>query len=101
VLVANMGATDTDGIATGAGSVDIVNSVTGTVLRTVPVGVAPSALAIDDRTGRAVVVDAGGPVHMRGPWDWLPRWLFSRLPLLSSQVSGMRTVAGSVSVLSR
>ena len=101
VLVANLGVTDTNGLPTGAGSVDIVSALTGAVLRTVPVGVAPSALAIDERTGRAVVVNAGGPVHVPGLWDWLPRWLVRRLPFLSSQVPGTRTVPGSVSVLSR
>ena len=101
VLVANMGVTDTNGLPTGAGRVDIVSARTGAVLRTVPVGVAPSALAVDERTGRAVVVNAGGPVHVPGLWDWLPRWLVSRLPFLSSPAPGTRTVPGSVSVLSR
>jgi len=101
VLVANMGVTDTNGLPTGAGRVDIVSARTGAVLRTVPVGVAPSALAVDERTGRAVVVNAGGPVHVPGLWDWLPRWLVRRLPFLFSPAPGMRTVPGSVSVLSR
>jgi DNA-binding beta-propeller fold protein YncE len=101
VLVANMGVTDTNGLPAGAGSVDIVSALDGAVLRTVPVGVAPSALAVNERTGRAVVVNAGGPIHVRGLWDWLPRWLVSRLPFLSSlQAPGTRTVPGSVSVLS-
>jgi DNA-binding beta-propeller fold protein YncE len=100
VFVADMGATDANGIPTGAGSVAIVNAATGAVLRTVPVGVAPSALAIDERTGRAVVVNAGGPVHRRGPWDALPRWLVRRLPFLASPDPDTRTVAGSVGVLS-
>jgi DNA-binding beta-propeller fold protein YncE len=69
VFVANMGGTDTNGIPTGTGSIDIVNAATGAVLCTVPVGVAPRALAIDERTGRTVVVNAGGPVHMRGLRD--------------------------------
>jgi DNA-binding beta-propeller fold protein YncE len=101
VLVANLGVTDTNGLPTGAGSVDVVSALTGAVLRTVPVGVAPSALAIDERTGRAVVVNAGGPVHVPDLWDWLPRWLVRRLPFLSSQAPGTRTVPGSLSVLSR
>jgi DNA-binding beta-propeller fold protein YncE len=101
VLVANMGVTDSNGLPTGAGRVDIVSALDGAVLRSVPVGVAPSALAIDERTGRAVVVNAGGPVHVPGLWDWLPRWLVRRLPFLSSQAPGTRTVPGSISVLSR
>jgi DNA-binding beta-propeller fold protein YncE len=102
VLVANMGVTDTNGLPTGAGRVDIVSALDGAVLRSVPVGVAPSALAIDERTGRAVVVNAGGPVHVPSLWDWLPRWLVRRLPFLSSlQAPGTHTVPGSISVLSR
>ena len=101
VLVANMGLTDTNGLPTGAGRVNIVSALDGAVLRTVAVGVAPSALGIDERTGRAVVVNAGGPVHVPGLWDWLPHWLVRRLPFLSSQVPGTRTVPGSISVLSR
>jgi DNA-binding beta-propeller fold protein YncE len=101
VLVANLGVTDTNGLPTGAGNVDIVSAFTGAVQRTVPVGVAPSALAIDERTGRAVVVNAGGPVPVPDLWDWLPRWLVRRLPFLSSQAPGTRSVPGSLSVLSR
>src|SRR5438445_1212996 len=41
---------------------------TGTVLRTIAVGVRPLAVAVDERTGRAFVVNYGGAVRASAPW---------------------------------
>jgi DNA-binding beta-propeller fold protein YncE len=98
VLVADIGATDGDGIPRGNGSVALLDAATGAVLRTVGVGVAPGALAVDERSGHVLVVDDGGPVHVQGPWDWLPQWLVDRIPFLGSQ-QGTRTVDGNASIL--
>lgn len=49
-----------------AGSVRVFDTRTGVLLRTVPVGVNPSAVVVDDRTGRAFVLTVG-PVAASGP----------------------------------
>jgi YVTN family beta-propeller protein len=99
VYVANAGATDRAGTLTGTGTVSIIDAASGAVLRTVPVGVAPSALAVDMRTGRAIVVNAGGRVLLPTAWSFLPDWLSRLLPFLPRPDSGPPSVHGSVSVL--
>ena len=52
----------------------------GALLRMVPVGVQPLAVAVDARTGQAFVVNYGGTVRQPPPWagPWVPRlrqWL--------------------------
>jgi len=44
----------------GGGSVSIVDARTGMTLRTVPLGISPLHLALDTRTGHAIVVGYGG-----------------------------------------
>jgi hypothetical protein len=63
------------------------------------VGVAPSALAVDEQSGRALVVNAGGPVQGRGAWSWLPGSLQQWLPPLVRPPAQTRTDPASVSVL--
>jgi hypothetical protein len=63
------------------------------------VGVAPSAVAVDERTGDVFVVNAGGSVSQRGAWAWVPRWLRRWLPFLPSRDAQTRTVPGSLSVV--
>ena len=46
----------------------VLDARSGVVLRTVVVGVAPIAVAVDERSGRAVVVNAGGPVRIPDTW---------------------------------
>lgn len=82
------------------GSVSILDASSGTVLSTIPVGVAPAAVAVDESAGRAFVVNSGAErqVHVRDGWAWLPRWLRTHLPFLATEP--VRTVpAGSLSVL--
>jgi len=99
VLVVNTGAVDSNGVPLGAGSVRVLDARSGVVLRTVAVGVAPIAVAVDERSGRAVVVNAGGAVHIRDAWgqalDWLRRWL----PFVPLRATEVRTVPGSVSIV--
>jgi DNA-binding beta-propeller fold protein YncE len=98
VFVAHTGAVDMDGTPAGTGSVSILDARSGSVLRDIPVGVAPVAVAVDDRTGQAVVVNAGGPVQVHTAWTWVPPSLQHLVPF-GRQPAGTRNVAGSVSVL--
>ncbi len=87
----------------GYGSVHVLDAATGGALRTAPVGVAPVALAIDERTHQAVVTNAGvntdgTPVTIRTPstpgWlMWLHRWL-PFIPLSRATATG-----GSITIL--
>jgi len=42
-------------------------------VRTIAVGVAPQDVAVEARSGRVVVVDSGGAMHV--PQNWPDRWL--------------------------
>ena len=99
VYVADVGAMDNNGALTGSGSVSVVDAGNGRVLRTIPVGVAPSSVAVDERSGRAVVINAGGEVAQSSLWAWLPPWLTHALPFLPSDPSARHEVAGTVSVI--
>jgi DNA-binding beta-propeller fold protein YncE len=99
VLVVHTGAVDSNGVSLGAGSMSVLDARSGVVLRTVVVGVAPIAVAVDERSGRAVVVNAGGPVRIPDAWgqvlDRLRRWL----PFVPPRATETRTVPGSVSIV--
>jgi DNA-binding beta-propeller fold protein YncE len=77
----------------------VLDTRSGAVLRTVPVGLAPGDIAVDERAGRALVLNLGGTVHVTDAWRWLPLWLRRRLPFVPRQGPGARTVGGSVTVL--
>jgi len=95
--------TDPMGHVVGYGSVHVLDATTGMALWTVPVGVAPVALAIDERTHQAVVTNAGvntdgTPVMVRtlpAP-GWLT-WLHSRLPFVP--LPRAASTAGSITIL--
>jgi YVTN family beta-propeller protein len=99
LLVTNVGAMDGTGNPLGPGRVSVLDTRSGAVLRTVPVGLAPSDVAVDERAGRALVLNLGGTVQVTDVWTWLPSWLRQRLPFLPRPGSGARTVGGSVTVL--
>ncbi len=98
VFVVDRGATSPSGAHLDAGSVVVLDGRTGARRSTVTVGVYPGALAIDDSTGHAVVVDDGGLVRVSDSWSWLPSWLRQRLPFFPLPPY-TRTVNGSVSLL--
>jgi DNA-binding beta-propeller fold protein YncE len=98
LLVTNVGAMDSAGNPLGPGRVSVLDTRSGAVLRTVPVGLAPGDVAVDERAGRALVLNLGGTVHVTDAWRWLPSWL-RRLPFVPRQAPAARTVGGSVTVL--
>jgi YVTN family beta-propeller protein len=99
VYVASEGATDAAGNPVGPGSVEVLDARSGQVARTMAVGVAPSAVAVDERSGDAFVVNAGGTVSRPGAGAWVPRWVWRWLPFLPSRNAQTRTVPCSVSVV--
>jgi YVTN family beta-propeller protein len=99
VYVASEGATDAAGNPVDPGSVEVLDARTGQITRTMAVGVAPSAIAVDERTGDAFVVNAGGPLSRPSAWAWVPRWVRRWLPFLPARDVQTRTVRGSLSVM--
>ena len=99
VYVASEGATDAAGNPVDPGSVEVLDARTGQITRTMAVGVAPSAIAVDERTGDAFVVNAGGPLSRPSAWAWVPRWARRWLPFLPARDVQTRTVRGSLSVM--
>jgi DNA-binding beta-propeller fold protein YncE len=98
IFVAHTGAVDKYGTPLGTGTVTVLDARSGKVMRTMDVGVAPQALAVDERNGQAIVVNAGGDVQARSAWAWLPPSLQGVLPF-TTRPSGTRTEPGSLSVL--
>jgi YVTN family beta-propeller protein len=99
VYVASAGATDAAGNTVGPGSIEVLDAHSGQIARTMAVGIAPSAVAVDERTGDVFVVNAGGSVSRPGAWAWVPRWMRRWLPFLPSRDAQTRTVPGSLSVV--
>lgn len=67
---------------TTTGGVSVLDTRTGAVLRTIPVGVDPVAVAVDEESGRVFVATRGGTMVAPDRWRWLPSWLRGRLPFL-------------------
>ncbi len=63
VFVTSLGAMDAAGHLTGPGSVSVLDAQSRMLLRTVPVGVEPAVIAVDERAGRAFVVNVAGDSH--------------------------------------
>jgi DNA-binding beta-propeller fold protein YncE len=79
-------------IPTEHGAVSVLDARTGSVLGIIPIGVAPTAIAVDERTRRAFVLNAGGAMRKRAAdgWSWLPGWVRRRLPFIPAAPSGVR-----------
>jgi len=104
VFVANKGPVDSNLVPLGNGTVSVLDARSGAVLRTVPVGTYPAALAVDERAGRAFVVNASGTsVRVsQGWWEQAVQWLPpARLPWFPRPASPslIHSATGSVSVL--
>jgi len=72
VLVAADGPLDGGGRPLGPGVVDLLDAGSGAMVRAVVVGVAPRAIAVDSRRGRAIIVNSGGVT--RAPVGWATVW---------------------------
>ena len=99
LLLTTTGATDDSGTIRGPGSLQVLDSGSGKVLRTISLGATPSALVVDERANSVIVIDSGGQVQATNSLGWLPDGLRQRLPFLPAQKSTTRTEPGSVTVL--
>jgi len=101
VFVISQGAQDParPGALMGAGSVYVLDARSGLLLRTLPAGVGPVAMAVDDAMGHVVVLDAGGTVDVGDGWTWAPGWLRHALPFLPVGQVSTRPIPSSVRVL--
>jgi DNA-binding beta-propeller fold protein YncE len=92
-------AVDRKGTST-RGSVSVLDARSGRVLRRIPVGTAPMALAVDETTTRLFVVNED-PERMPGKrpnlWGWIPRAVRRGVPWLSQP--SPQTYNGSVTVI--
>lgn len=99
LLLTSTGAEDPSGGVHGAGTLQLLDAGTGAVLKTISLGVTPSAVAVDERAGHVIVVDSGGDRRVADPWGWLPNGIRKRLSFLPAPSSRTQTEPGSVLVL--
>ena len=79
------------------GSLSVLDALTGTVLRTVPLPGNAGPAVVDEHTGRAfVVIHRRRPVGTVDPWGWIPSPLRRLLPFVPAPPTP--GVADSVSV---
>lgn len=83
----------------GPGSISVLDARDGAVVRTVAVGVDPAMVRVDERTGRAFVLNKGGDVPVPDRCAWMPGWLRRKVPFLPQHAPGTHHVSGGVSVL--
>ncbi len=88
----------------GEGTLYVLDARTGAPIRRIAVGVAPRAIAVDEASGRVVVVNGGGVV-LRAPAGWGEPWigrLRAWLPWLgrfTTPAQVLARVPGSISVI--
>lgn len=99
VFVATVGATDVAENPIGVGSVSVLDERSGAVLRTVPVGVNPFAMAVDSRAHRILVLNSGGAVPAHDRWSWIIQRLQRVLPFLHLPRTTLQDIPPSVTIL--
>ena len=100
IFVAALGPTDQAHRPTATGSLQVVDERTDAVVRTIAVGMAPYAVALDGPARRALVFNAGGgTVRVPDPWGWVPPWLRRVLPFLPRGTPQTHTMPASVTII--
>ena len=100
IFVPSLGPIDRMRGPTGAGSLQVVDERTGALVRTVGVGRAPYAVALDGPARRALVFNMGGStVQASAPWGWVPPWLRRVLPFLPRRTPQTHTMPASVTII--
>ncbi len=87
------------GSATSPGRMSVLDVRSGAVLSSVTIGWGPTAVALDERMGRALIANVGGVMRLPDTWAWVPPWLRGWLPFLPPPESRTRLVPGSVSMV--
>ncbi len=100
-LVTTRGPLDAAGNPTRIGQVTVLDTRSGRVLRTLPVGVDPLETIIDERSGRGLVVNSGGTVAvpLSDPWAWVPAGLRRAFPFIPRVSPRVQSTHGSVSLV--
>lgn len=99
VFVLNEESPAPPGVLIPIGSVSVLDTGSGTILRTIPVGAGAHSMTVDERTGHVFVLNEASIIVQSDPWGWMPHWLRRWAPFLPSPGSYTRTVPGSVSIL--
>jgi len=83
-------------------TVSVLDTRTGRPVRTVRVRWDPIAVVVDERTGHALVLSAGGgsvPTPAPDRWAWLPGPIRARLPFLPRPAVPAPSARGSVTIV--
>jgi len=83
----------------GLGHVSVLDARTGALVDTLPAGVGPLTVAVDERARRVLIVNSSGDMPVSDPWSWLPAPLQRALPFLPAPGPRTRRVPSSVTVL--
>src|SRR5438128_5567158 len=97
VVVSSLGPLGHAGNFTSTGTVSVLDGRSGVILQASTVGINPSQVALDERVGHAIVLNAGGPTNMPDAWVWVPKWLRPLVPFLPPPM--LHQVVSSISVL--
>ena len=100
LLMARTGETGGSATAIGSGSLDVLDPQSGRTLHAFAVGVAPTAMVVDQRNGRVYVVDRGGMEQRANPLGWIPDGVRQHLPFVPAGQATTRRVPGRIVVLS-
>jgi DNA-binding beta-propeller fold protein YncE len=98
VVVVGAG-TVSGGTATRPGRVSVLDARRGAILSSAAAGWGPVAVAADERTGHALVTNAGGVMRVPDFWGRVPSWVRGWLPFLPHPSFRTRPVPASVSVI--
>lgn len=85
-------------VVTSPGRANLIDQRRGTVLWSAPLNT-PIDAVLDESTGQALVLDAGGLVRAPDPWGWMPSWLRRRLPFIPPPGTRLARVPSSVSII--
>jgi len=80
------------------GNVQVRDGVSGRLLRTITTGVSPSALAVDDLSGRVILIRGDGAARDSDAWAWVPGWLRAKLPFVPQPSIHFHAIPASVSI---
>ena len=80
------------------GSIQVRDGANGGLLRTITTGVSPSAMVVDGRSGRAILIRSDGAARDPDAWAWVPGWLRARLPFVPQPSIHFHAIPASVSI---
>ncbi len=90
-----------DGTPVSRGQAHLLDARTGRASQAIGVGIAPNAVAVDEQSEQAIVLNGGASITVStsDPWGWLPSGLRHHLPFLAPRSPSIRWMYGSASIL--